>query len=121
MLLTHLILIGLSDEEAIALMYKVAVDSMTAQRAKVLAELVRAPGPITSASIAKSIGTVWKVANRVLEDLEALGLVSRLEEKAPFTKGAVEQKPWVLDHEDAGLISDVLARGKLTVLPELAA
>ena len=95
---------------------------MTAQRAKVLAQLVSATGPITAATIAKSMGTSWKVANRGLEDFEALGLVRRLETRPSFTNtGAAEHKPWVLDHEDADLIRQVFAGQSLTVLPELAA
>ena len=121
MLVTHLIHIGLSDEEAINLMSKVAVDSMPAIRAKVLGALSATTGQFTSASIAKSLRTDWKVVNRAVEDLEALGLVTRAERLVSFgSTGAAEEKPWVFDHEDADVIREVFARAAVPVLPEVA-
>jgi hypothetical protein len=120
LLVTHLLHIGLSDEEAISLMSRVAIDSMPAIRAKVLAELVMATGMVTSADIARAVEVGWKVANRSLEDLEALGLVSREDGRPSFSNaGAAESKPWRLVHNESDLIREVFARRSLPVLPEL--
>jgi hypothetical protein len=120
MLVTNLIHIGLSDDEAIYLMSKVAIDSIPAIRAKVLGALSATSGQFTSASIAKPLRTDWKVVNRAVEDLEALGLVTRAERLVSFAStGAVEEKPWVFDHEDADVIREVFGRAAVPVLPEV--
>jgi hypothetical protein len=122
MLVTHLVHIGLSDDEAINLMSKVAIDSMPAIRAKTLGALAATSGEFTSASIAKSLHQNWKMINRAVEDFEALGLVTRVERPTTSVanNGAAEAKPWVFDHEDADVIREVFARAVVPVLPEVA-
>jgi hypothetical protein len=120
MLLTHLVHIGLSDDEAINLMSKVAIDSMPAIRAKVLGALASWSGEFTSAALARLLHLDWKVVNRAVEDFEALTLVTRVERPASFTNtGAAEAKPWVFDHEDADAIREIFGRAVVPVLPEV--
>jgi hypothetical protein len=107
MLARCLLAMGLTEDETTGLVCRVAVDTMPAMRARVIGELVRATGPITSADVEKSMGCSWKTANRALEDFEALGLIERGELNLWDGAGAAKVQPWTFDHEDADGIRDV--------------
>ena len=109
MLARCLLAIGLTEQAAQALVCRVAFDTMTATRGFVLGELASATGPITTADIARGMKTSWKVAQRAIEDYEALGLVRRAGRSgfADAVEGSEQAKPWVLDHEDAALVQSV--------------
>jgi hypothetical protein len=123
MMLLHCLLeLGLSDTEALSIVSRVAVDSMPAVRALVLDAVVTAQEPISTAAIAKRVGTDWKVVNWALEDLADIGLVQHVDEnhtpKFGNPEGAARANPWVLLHEDADLIRRVFGRRLHPVVPE---
>jgi hypothetical protein len=123
MLLRCLLVLGLSDDEAIGIVSRVAIDSMPAIRALALGAVVRAEGPITTAVISRDARVDWKVVNRALEDFEALGLIHHPEIIPGWDDvdtGAAKPNPWVLEHEDADLIRNVFRRRDEPVLTELA-
>ncbi len=121
MLLRCLLVIGLSDGEALGIVSRVAMDSMPAVRALALGAIAAADRPVTTAAIAKLASADWKVVNRALEDFEVIGLVSHQVGEPTFeaAAGAAQSKPWVLDHEDAGIIRTVMERRTYRVLAEL--
>jgi hypothetical protein len=130
MLVRCLLALGLSDDEAMGIVSRVAIDTMPAIRALALGAVVDADGPITTAAIAKTEGCDWKVVNRALEDLQAIGLLRHATDNANAWDeaasagneghGAAQAKPWVLDHEDADLVRAAFERRKTAVMPELA-
>jgi hypothetical protein len=105
-----LLAMGLTEDEATALVCRVAVDTMPAMRERAMSELVRATGPISSADVEKRMGCSWKTANRALEDFEALGLIEHGEVNLWLGAGAAQSQPWTFEHEDADVIRDVFAK-----------
>lgn len=75
-LLEGLRLLGIGDAGAWALVAKVALDSMPAQRCRVIAHLAAA-GATTTASAATELGLPTTTTRRTLEDLGAHGLTIR--------------------------------------------
>jgi hypothetical protein len=116
-----LIALGLSTQETGAIVSRAATDSMPEVRAKVLDAAVLAEAPISSAEVARAVGCAWKVAERVLEDFEVLGVVKRddLNNASKWSAAvprAASAKPWILDGEDADIIRAVFARQKVLIL-----
>jgi hypothetical protein len=102
--------LGVTEDEANALLSRVAIDTMPATRARALGAIVTAPRPITSTEVGRHMGTVCKVAQRAVEDFEALGLVRRVNGETEPEAGAAKKKPWIADHPDVELIRGVYQR-----------
>jgi hypothetical protein len=125
MLCQCLVAIGLNEQEAVGLTSRVALDSMPAMRAKVLMKLAELDGPITGYQMAKALRWDPKTASRVMEDLEWLGFLERVEaENAPgwgaAISGAVEAKPWTKLPDRSELVRRVVDRRNTAILPEVA-
>lgn len=120
-----LMAIGLIEGEAVALMSRVALDSMPEMRAKVLRMLPDSGGVVIANQIATKLRWDQKTASRCLEDLSYLGFLERQSEEPSSSwpnagQGAAQTKPWLVVTERLELVSRVRERSMGALLEELA-
>jgi hypothetical protein len=116
-----LLAIGLSDEEALSFVSRMALDSMPGLRRRVLADALTREGRFTAADVARTVRCSWKVADRALEDFELLGLVERAERNSwEAVAGAANGNHWRVVAEEVEVLRAVIDRSTGPVLGKSA-
>ncbi len=100
-------------ETELKLIARVAVDCIPFVRWKVIRALRDANGPLASPTVATRAQLPPTTTARTLEDLQALKIIERLEEK----KGSANQFQMLPEHRDAALLFDTFPEAGVPMLP----
>lgn len=106
-----LLALGCSDVDTAAICRRLALDSMPAVRACVLAALSRATEELTTAQVARQAAVDRGVGRRTLEELENVGVVTATRIGADPDELQLDRRPctWALTSDDGQLIASVFA------------
>jgi hypothetical protein len=101
-----LLALGLDQHVALRIVRHTAISSMPQSRAKVLAVLAHTDGPVSTNSVAQQSGLERKVAQRALEDWQAVGVVYSSRDPESVS---TEPHEWHVAHEFTTLVRDVFS------------